>query len=244
MTTKGRLTPFSKPTGVILTLVLTTSVTARVAAQEVATSGQAKAPAGPATAPGGEECLHKPATSAAQCPCSEPRQGGEYRFLGGHTFITPAVVHTAFTNTSFAFAQGFGVLNYKGQNIRTNQSQKARLFLYGQDFFGQFGILNRVSLDWSAAGFAAVGGDLDAILTQGAIADLRVGAMPKVRMVTFKRAGLQLSAGFGFSYERAFQVSPKQIAQAAVQQQDVPKDDILTQAEAFSLSPTFMIAEG
>jgi hypothetical protein len=173
----------------------------------------------------------------APTPTEEEKEqmGGEYRRVNGHNFITPSIVDSAFTNTTVSFAQGFGVYDFAAGNA------SGRLFLYGQRLGGLIGIVNRVGIELAATGVAAVGGDVDTILNLGAIAQLRAGGMPKVRIVTVEPAGLQITLGAGAYYNRSLRMSPGELLNQAASGQ---KPQILQQTEHLEISPALMIAEG
>ncbi len=170
--------------------------------------------------------------------------GGEFRRINGHNFITPTVAHSAFTNTAFAFTQGFGVLQFKGVDLLAQQEKDARIFLYGQSLGARIGILNRVSIDVAGGGSAAVGGDLDTILLFGALATMNVGGLVKARLFTLEDIGLQMSLGVGANYVRNLQVSPVAIALNAIEDLESVEEQIVQQADAAAVNPVLMVAEG
>lgn len=168
--------------------------------------------------------------------------GGEHRRINRHNFITPNYVYSAMTNGSLAFAQGLGTYSVKSGGADAN------LFYYQQTFVGQIGILNRVSIDLYASGTAAVGGDLKTVLVLGALAGVTAGGMPKVRIFTLDRIGLQVSAGVGVFYQRSVGLSPALMlnelvdSTAAGREPDLGKG--VLQFQELNIAPAVMIAEG
>ena len=174
-------------------------------------------------------------------------QGGEFRVVGGHKFITPTTLPSAMTVTSLAFFQGFGFMSFDGTNAVSGEAQSASAFLYGQSLNVQLGFSNRVAVELTASGAAAVGGDLDTLLTLGAIANLRAGGGPKVRIITLDSVGLQLTAGASILYVRSLQVSPGLALNEVAETGDVEAlgvESLLFQSEQGTLAPALMVAEG
>lgn len=171
--------------------------------------------------------------------------GGEHRVVNGHSFITPSLAFSAMTNGSFSFRQGGGILTFEGSDLQGKPKQ-ASLFLYGQQFLAQIGIMNRVAIDITAGGTAAVGGDTDTLVILGALALLNVGAMPRVRVLTLDKIGLQITAGVGVYYDRFLQVSPGNALSDVLETGKIDNigRKLLTQSEALSVVPALMIAEG
>jgi hypothetical protein len=143
--------------------------------------------------------------------------GGENRQLNGHNLIHPAHGYSAVTNTAFGFAQGLGLDMYQGVDVLSGAPQVAHLITYGQTLFGQVSFFNRVALDLSLGGLAAVGGDLQAMLTRGAFAGIDVQGLPKVRLFTLDDIGLQVSGGVGVHYSRYLSLTPGVVVQRALQ---------------------------
>lgn len=174
-------------------------------------------------------------------PQTEP-SGGEYRALGGFHFITPIEAYSAFANTSFRFAQGFGLITFQLPSPITGSLTDGKLFLYGQQLIGQIGIVNRVSVDVRAEGAAGVGGNLDSILGIGALASLNVGAMPKVRLFTLDKAALQVSFGTGAFYVRNIRIQPTALIGKATGEVQGAEGQLIRQAGSFNVVPALMAA--
>jgi|GEM_PF-4282932 len=170
------------------------------------------------------------------------RAGGEYRTLSGYRFITPIEAFTPFLNTSFRFAQGFGVVTFDVPSPISGESTAGTLFLYGQQLFGQIGINNRVSIDIRATGAAAVGGNLDTILGIGALANLEAGAMPKVRLFTLPSPALQVSLGTGVFYSRTIQIRPSALIGRAAGDVSSAESQLIVQAGTLNVVPALMAA--
>lgn len=182
-----------------------------------------------------------PDASASVSAAAPELAGGEYRVLNGHRFLTPVSSPSGFTSGSLSFVQGFGVysFDFAGED---GAASAGRLFLYSQGFFGQIGMWNRVSLDLRAQGIAAVGGDLPTIVNVGGIADVSAQLMPKVRLVSVEDAGFLASIGVGGQYRRSIFLQPGKLIGKALG--DVEAGSVITQSEAFELTPTLMLAEG
>lgn len=143
--------------------------------------------------------------------------GGENRILGDHGFITPLYGKTAFNNGSFAFSQGFGVLSFTAPEAQFDNNGNFvgatdvdhNIFLYFQNLAAQIGIMNYLSVDLRASGFAAVAGSVDDVISIGAFTNLNAGAFIRGRILTYdtKDFGLQLAAGVGADYDRTLNVS-------------------------------------
>jgi hypothetical protein len=170
--------------------------------------------------------------------------GGEHREVGGHNLIKPAYTPSAVTNTSFAFSQGIGMLSFEGMDLLTGAPTDARIFAYSQSFSTSLAIGNRVALDAGVQGLAAVGGDLNTILVEGAFANLNAGGMLKARLFTLEGAGLQVAAGLGGYYQRSLNLSPAAIIGQALQDLGSVEQNIVQQSSAFVAVPAVMVAEG
>lgn len=170
--------------------------------------------------------------------------GGDGRVVNEHAFITPQFAQSAFLNTSFRFAQGFGIASFSAPSPTTGGRTDGKLFLYGQQLLAQVGIANRFAVDLRGQGVAAVGGDLDTIVGIGAIAQLNVGATPKVRIVTLENVGLQLTVGAGISYDRNITVKPAALIGKATGELSGAEAQLVQQSQALNVSPTLMVAEG
>ena len=176
--------------------------------------------------------------------------GGENRQLNGHNLIHPAHGFSAVTNTSFGFTQGLGLDLYQGNDVISGAPVVAHLLTYGQKLFGQVSFLNRIGLDLSVGGVAAVGGDLQAILTRGALAGLDFEGMPKVRLFTLDEIGFQLTGGVGVRYSRYLSITPGVVVQRALQDPaslanvQAIQDAMLQQVDALTIVPAVMLAEG
>lgn len=197
-------------------------------------------------APNGVAPAVKP-SSTDRAQASAPKDiesGGEYRVVGGHQFITPTNAYSAMMNTSFRFSQGFGVATFEQPSPTTNQPTPGRLFLYGQQFQGQLGISNRVSIDLRAQGSAAIGGDLDTILGVGGLALLNVGAMPKVRLFTLENIGFQASLGAGVFYDRNLQIRPSALISKAIGDVAGAEGQLIQQSGQLNVVPALMLAQG
>ena len=72
---------------------------------------------------------------------------GDGRVVNGHSFITPQFADTAFLNTSFRFAQGFGIASFAAVSPLTGEGTNGTLLLYGQQLLTQIGIGNRFAID-------------------------------------------------------------------------------------------------
>ncbi|MBS2018768.1 MAG: hypothetical protein JST00_38230 [Deltaproteobacteria bacterium] len=168
--------------------------------------------------------------------------GGEYRSIDGYRFITPIEAYSAFANTSFRFAQGFGVVSFEMPSPLDGTSKPGRLFLYGQQLFGQIGISNRVAFDLRAEGSAGVGGNLDSILGVGALALLNTGVMPKVRLFTVKNPAIQVSVGAGAFYSRTLQIKPSALVGKLTGDVQGAEGQIIQQVGSFSIAPALMAA--
>jgi len=197
-----------------------------------------------------------PASSPAAAGDDEraPEQGGEYRRVGGHNFITPLGMPTAFANSSVALVQGFGVYqlsapsielgvdpNTNAPTISQGPERIYNLLAYRQQLYAQIGILNRVSLDLGAGGAAVVGGDLETILLLGALADIGFGGTAKVRIFTADKVGFQLSAGAGVGYERILSLMPVQLLASFADPNNAKA--VLTSDE-WQIMPSVIAAEG
>lgn len=181
------------------------------------------------TAPAGSALAAGPANTPAEgaAAAEGPASGGEHRVVGGHWFITPFAVRSAMMNANFGFSQGFGQLT----------SGDAKLFLYSQSLTGQIGIVNRVAVELGVVGAAAVAGNLETLPVLAALANLKAGGMPKVRLLTVERIGLQLAAGAGAYYHRTLAIIPLYLLT------DTPKQT-LQQVESLEIVPALMLAEG
>ena len=183
-------------------------------------------------------------TPEPKSDCKEYQSSGEYRILGGHRFVTPLLIDSAFANTSVAFTQGGGVFAYRGPSALDGQQRDAQVFLYSQGFLVTAGIANRVALDFRAAGAAAVGGDLDTILSVGAIANLNAGGMAKLRVVTLEDIGFQATVGFGAYYNKTLSLQPAILIGKALGDAKSQEAQIVQSANSLELAPAVMIAEG
>lgn len=174
------------------------------------------------------------------------KMGGEHRHLNGHNFITPTAGHSAMINGALTFAQGGGATQFEGWNATTGKQQASTVFHYGQQFLLQVGILNRVGIDVTFGGTAAVGGDVNTLLILGALANVNAGVMPRVRLLTVDSIGLQLSAGVGALYSRSILVSPGQALQRAAATGSIQNlgDDLVRQSSSFNVNPAVMAAWG
>lgn len=167
--------------------------------------------------------------------------GGEYRELNGHHFVTPTYVKSAFNNAYFSFAQGFGMYTFK--LLDTEPS----LFMYYQQFGGQIDILNYVSVELAASGFAAIAGNLEDILGIGAIANVDAGGFIRGRFLTLHEIGLQLSGGVGVGYNRILNMRPIVLAQnaaAALAGDPSVEEELVTTFSSVAVAPTIMLAYG
>jgi hypothetical protein len=181
--------------------------------------------------------------------------GGEYRQVNGHNFITPIGIPSAHANTSVFGVAGFGVLKFSGPSYLTPGSTRDfNIFFYGQGLGGQIGILNRVAIEIGAVGAAAVSGDLDGLLSVGAITNVSAHGFPKVRIFTLDKIGLTLTVGAGFEYSKFLVVQPgkavDEALKAAAASQDVQKalaaleGNIVKSADDFRIAPAVMLSEG
>lgn len=181
-----------------------------------------------------------PSTAAAKTDRREVA-GGEYRELNGHQFVTPLYVKSAFNNAYFSFAQGFGMYKFKLLD------KTSSLFMYYQQFGGQFDIMNWVSIELGANGFAAIAGDLEDILTLGAIANVDAAAFIRGRFFTLEDIGLQMSGGVGIGYSRLLNMRPIVLAQnavAALSGDTSIEDQLVVTFQSVAVSPTVMLAYG
>jgi hypothetical protein len=169
---------------------------------------------------------------------------GEYRVLGGHRFVTPGNIESAFLNTSVASAQGVGILSYRGASVLDGTTRDAQVFLYTQTVLATVGIANRLAIDLRAAGVAAVGGDLDTILTVGALANLNAGGMAKLRLFTLEDVGFQATAGVGGYYARTLNLQPAILIGKALGDARSLEADVIQQTSSFELVPALMLAQG
>lgn len=169
---------------------------------------------------------------------------GEHRVLGGHRFVTPGNMESAFLNTSVASAQGVGILSYRGTSVLDGTTRDAQVFLYTQSVLATVGIANRLAFDVRAAGVAAVGGDLDTILTVGALANLNAGGMAKIRLLTLEDVGFQATAGVGGYYTRTLNLQPSILLGKALGDARALESDVIQQTSSFELVPALMLAEG
>ena len=185
-----------------------------------------------------------PPPYAPRAAPTEESTSGEYRVLGGHRFVTPNNIESAIANTSVAFAQGGGVLNYAGVSAFNGSKRDVQVFLYTQSVLATIGLANRIAFDLRASGAAAVGGDLDTILTVGAIANLNAGGMAKIRIVTLDDVGLQLAAGVGGYYSRSLNLQPIILLGKALGDAKSLETDVIQQTSSFELVPAVMVAEG
>lgn len=176
--------------------------------------------------------------------------GGEHRKLHGHNLIRPALVQSAVINTSFGITEGIGLDLYEGTSALTGEPRTVRLISYAQTLAGQVAIANRVALELSFGGLAAVGGDVDAVLTRGAFAGLDLRATPKLRLFTVDKLGLQVSGGVGVRYQRSLTLTPGVVVTHALTDPGSLLDtqalqaEMLQQIDALTITPTVMLAEG
>ncbi len=197
-------------------------------------------PSYPPNAPGPVPAPYAPKSAEA----TDESKSGEHRVLGGHRFVTPSYIESAFANTSVAFAQGGGVLNYSGVSAFSGAQRDVQVFLYTQSVLGTIGIANRLAFDLRATGAAAVGGDLDTILTVGAIANLNAGGMAKIRLLTLEDVGLQVTGGVGGYYTRSLNLQPIVLLGKALGDAKALETDVIQQTSSFELVPAVMVAEG
>lgn len=163
------------------------------------------------------------ARSAAAEEDMRERVGGENRVVGDHNFITPLYGKSAFNNGSFAFSQGFGVLSFTAPEPQFDANGQLvgfsdldhNIFLYFQNLTAQIGIMNFLSIDLRASGFAAVAGNVDDIIGIGAFTNLNAGGFIRGRILTYdtKDFGLQLAAGIGADYDRTMNVTIRDYVQ-------------------------------
>ncbi|MBI4705277.1 MAG: hypothetical protein HY744_29570 [Deltaproteobacteria bacterium] len=160
-------------------------------------------------------------------------QGGQHRRVNQHNFIPPDQINSPFLNSNIGLAQGFGVYQFQAPDytldaiIKAIQNQDANwekklsisahhFLMYGQALSGQIGILNRVSLDLSVMGRAAVGGETDTAIVMGGLGMADAGGMAKVRIVTVDKIGLQVTAGVGAGYHHILRVLPMPLVLEAI----------------------------
>ena len=223
--------------------------TAVVDKSEAAEANESVSPESEASEPVGPSVAAETETSVRAAGDDEPQLflGGEYRQLNGHTFIT--IGSSAFLNTAVGFSQGFGVVNFEGVDVAGRRVEPSVL-LYNQSLFATAGIVNRVAIDLSLTGLAAIGGDLQSVIVLGGFALADVEAMPKVRILTEEEFGLQLTAGVGVAYGRNVFLRPLAIVEAVAQGGDTSQNlqqgaqQIVTLGQTIDLEPSLMAAWG
>lgn len=192
----------------------------------------------------GEKSATEPNQGTPAAPESGSNTAGDGRVVGGHALVTPNSVVSASVNSSFRFAQGFGLATFDFASVLDGQQTTGKLFLYGQQIVAQFGISNRFSLDLKTEGSAAVGGDLESIVGIGALANVTAGALPKVRLFTLDDVGLQATAGVGLFYSKSITLKPSAFIGKATGELQGSEGNLVQQSNSVDVTPTLALAEG